>query len=158
MGALLGNGDADLARSVLRPLDPKKVIVAGIYHPSKHEVEFLSEWDIRTCSPEEVKSGGEGVMDWIEAKGIEYLAVHFGLDVLDPRGFRSVLFARPGRGEHDFGGVAEGRIDIPDALNLIGRAASKAEVVGLTISEHLPWDAINLKDMMERLPLVGDRA
>lgn len=46
-----------------------------------------------------------------------------------------MLFARPGRGEHDFGDVAEGRIDIPDALNLIERAGSKAEIVGLTIGE-----------------------
>lgn len=77
-------------------------------------------------------------MGWIEANGIEHLAIHFDLDVLDPRSFRSVLFARPGRGEHDFRDIAEGRLDIPDALNLINRAGSKAEIVG-------------------RLPLVGSR-
>lgn len=155
LGALLGNGDPDLTRSVSRRLDPKNVLIAGIHHPLKHEEEFLSRWGIRTCSPEEVKSGGDAVMEWIEVQGIEYLAIHFDLDVLDPRNFRSVLFARPGRGQHDFGDVAEGRLDIPDALKLIGRAASKAEIVGLTIAEHLPWDAINLKDMLGRLPLVG---
>ena len=98
------------------------------------------------------------MLDWIEANGIEHVAIHFDLDVLDPRNFRSVLFARPGRGEHDFGDVAEGRLDIPDALNLFGRIASKAEIVGLTIAEHLPWDAINLQAMLARLPLVSDRA
>lgn len=157
LGALLGNGDADLTKMVARPLDPRKVMIAGIHHPLEHEEKFLSERGIQTCSPEEVKSGGDAVMDWIETNGIEHLAIHFDLDVLDPRNFRSVLFARPGRGEHDFGDVAEGRIDIPDALNLIERAGSKAEIVGLTIAEHLPWDAINLKAMLERLPLVGGR-
>ncbi|WP_342028340.1 MFS transporter [Paracoccus aminovorans] len=31
-------------------------------------------------------------------------------------------------------------------------------IAGLTIAEHLPWDAINPKAMLERLPLVGRRA
>lgn len=63
LGALLGNGDPDLTKSVARPLDPKKIIIAGIHHPLKHEEEFLSKWGIQTCSPEEVKSGGDVVMD-----------------------------------------------------------------------------------------------
>lgn len=156
LGALLGNGDADLTKMVARPLDPKRVMIAGIHHPLEHEERFLTQWGIGTCSPEEVKAGGDAVMDWIAANGIEQLAIHFDLDVLDPRNFRSVLFARPGRGEHDFGDVAEGRIDIPDALNLIERAGSRAEIVGLTIAEHLPWDAVNLRAMLARLPLVGN--
>ena len=29
-----------------------------------------------------------------------------------------------------------------------------AEPVGITIAAHLPWDAINLKSMMNELPLL----
>ena len=40
---LLGNGDADLTKMVARPLDPRKVMIAGIHHPLEHEEKFLSE-------------------------------------------------------------------------------------------------------------------
>ncbi|MFY1905346.1 hypothetical protein ACOTCW_06485 [Achromobacter xylosoxidans] len=94
-------------------------------------------------------------MDWVAAQGIEFLAIHFDLDVLKPRDFRSVLFSHPGRRKDDLGGVAEGELDIPDVLALVHRAPRKARPVGLTIAEHLPWNAIHLKNTQERLPLVG---
>lgn len=96
----------------------------------------------------------DGTLDWIAAQGIDFLAIHFDLDVLKPRSFRSVLFARPGRGKDDFGGVAEGELVIADVLALVYRATRKARPVDLTIAEHLPWDAIPLKNMLERLPLI----
>lgn len=63
-------------------------------------------------------------------------------------------FAKPGRGKHDFGDVAEGKLTIEDVLNLIAAATTKAVPVGLTIAEHLPWDMLNLKNMLSELPLL----
>ena len=94
-------------------------------------------------------------MQWLQDSGIEVLAIHFDLDVLDPRFFRSVLFARPGRGEHDFGDAAEGQLSMAEVLQLIAQANAQAPAVGITIAEHLPWDALALQDMLARLPLVG---
>ena len=94
-------------------------------------------------------------MQWLRESGVEVLAIHFDLDVLDPKKFRSVLFARPGRGTDDFGNVAEGKLDIADVLKLIRHATAETEVVGMTIAEHLPWDAVNLKSLLEQLPLLS---
>lgn len=157
LGALLGHGDADLTRFVNHPVSPKNVMIAGIHHPLDHEKKFLTEKGIATCSPEQVKEGAGSVRKWIESQGIAFLAIHIDLDVLDPQHFRSVLFARPERGQHDFGDVAEGQLDIQDMLSLIKDATAIAEPVGLTIAEHLPWDAINLKAMLEELPLIGNQ-
>jgi len=157
LGALLGQGDPDLTDYVKKPVPSKNVMIAGIHHPLEHEAKFLSENGIATCSPEEVKRGAESVKKWIDSQGIAFLAIHIDLDVLDPRNFRSVLFARPGRGKDDFGGVAEGELDIADILALLKSATDLAEPVGLTIAEHLPWDAINLKSMLEELPLLGNK-
>jgi hypothetical protein len=33
--------------------------------------------------------------------------------------------------------------------------AEQVEVVGLGITEHLPWDAIPIRDMLRALPLIG---
>lgn len=154
LGALMGNGDAEFVNAVKRPIAPQKVMIAGIHHPLKYEKEFIDRHGIQTCSPQEVKNGADSVMAWIKNEGIEYLAIHIDLDVLDPCHFRSVLFARPGREEHDFGDVAEGQLAISDVVNLIARAADASQTVGLAIAEHLPWDAINLKNMLSQLPLL----
>lgn len=156
LGALMGQGDADLTGFVTRPIPARNVLIAGIHSPLPHEKAFLSEHGIRTCSPEEVRAGAEPLMQWLDDSGIEVLAIHFDLDVLDPALFRSVLFARPGRGEDDFGHVAEGKLGIPEVVGLIRQAASRTTVVGMTLAEHLPWDAVNLKAMLEQLPLLSD--
>lgn len=154
LGALIGTGDNDLVAHVATRLNPAKIMIAGLHDPLAYEADYLARHNIATLAPEQVKNGGKEVMAWIEREHIEYLAIHIDLDVLDPSLFRSVLFARPGRGEHDFGDVAEGKLAIEEVLNLITQATSKAEPVGLTIAEHLPWDMLNLKNMLSALPLM----
>ncbi|HDG1688036.1 TPA: arginase family protein [Kluyvera cryocrescens] len=154
LGALIGTGDNDLVAHVATRLNPAKIMIAGLHDPLAYEADYLARHNIATIAPEQVKNGGKEVMAWIEREHIEYLAIHIDLDVLDPSLFRSVLFAKPGRGEHDFGDVAEGKLAIEEVLNLITLATSKAEPVGLTIAEHLPWDMLNLKNMLSALPLM----
>lgn len=154
LGALIGTGDNDLVAHVATRLNPAKIMIAGIHDPLAYEADYLARHNIATIAPEQVKNGGKEVMAWIEREHIEYLAIHIDLDVLDPSLFRSVLFAKPGRGEHDFGDVAEGKLAIEEVLKLITQATSKAEPVGLTIAEHLPWDMLNLKNMLSALPLM----
>lgn len=154
LGALIGTGDNDLVSHVATRLNPAKIMIAGLHDPLAYEADYLARHNIATIAPEQVKNGGKEVMAWIEREHIEYLAIHIDLDVLDPSLFRSVLFAKPGRGEHDFGDVAEGKLAIEEVLNLITQATSKAEPVGLTIAEHLPWDMLNLKNMLSALPLM----
>lgn len=154
LGALLGNGDHDLTKVVSFPVSASRVMIAGIHDPLEYEKKFIDERGIATCSPEALKAGSTVISDWITRENIEFLAIHLDLDVLDPALFRSVLFARPGRDEHDFGDVAEGRLSISEVVNLINEAAGQARPVGLTVAEHLPWDAINLRKMLGSLPLI----
>jgi len=154
LGALIGTGDKDLVAHVATRLNPSKIMIAGIHDPLAYEAEYITRYNIATLCPEQVKNDRKEVMEWIAREHIEYLAIHIDLDVLDPSLFRSVLFAQPGRGRHDFGDVAEGKLTIEDVLNLIAQATSKTEPVGLTIAEHLPWDMLNLKNMLSALPLI----
>lgn len=155
LGALMGNGDVELTQVVRKPLSPGKVLIAGIHSPLDVERQFISEHGITTLSPAELRQHPQAIDEWIAREGIEYLAVHLDLDVLNPALFRAVLFARPGRGVHDFGDVAEGKLTIDEVVNLIHKAAVQAKPVGLTVAEHLPWDALNLKNMLEALPLLS---
>nr|WP_287859527.1 arginase family protein [Klebsiella sp.] len=154
LGALMGVGDSELTRDVKTPLSPRKAMIAGIHSPLEYEAQFIADHAIATCDPQAVRDGAQAVSDWITREGIEYLAIHLDLDVLNPDLFRSVLFARPGRGEHDFGDVAEGKLTMSEVVTLVNQATALALPVGLTVAEHLPWDAINLKQMLAELPLL----
>lgn len=154
LGALTGTGDRDFVAHVTTRLAPSKIMIAGIHAPLAYEAEYLTRHNIATTGPEQVKNGATEVMEWISREKIEYLAIHIDLDVLNPQLFRSVLFAKPGRGAHDFGDVAEGQLTIEDVLKLIAQVTSEAEPVGLTIAEHMPWDMLNLKNMLSALPLI----
>ena len=157
LGLLLGQGDSELLKYVSKAIPSDNVMIAGVHSMLPHEQSFVDQHGIATCSPEQIKSGTAPIREWIETQGIEYLAIHFDLDVLDSQYFRSVLFALPERTEDEFGGVAEGKLKIEDVVALLKNATETTEAVGLTIAEHLPWDAINLKAMLEELPLIGNQ-
>ncbi|KAA8734814.1 arginase family protein [Acinetobacter qingfengensis] len=157
LGALLGHGDKALTDAVNHPISPAKVMIAGIHDPLEYERDFIKHYDIATCSPQQVKSDNHVIEKWIKDNEIEYLAIHIDLDVLDPSMFRSVLFAKPGRTKDEFGNVAEGELTMEDVAKLIHEATLHAEAVGITIAEHLPWDAVNLQNFLLKLPLLGNQ-
>lgn len=157
LGALMGNGDADLTAPVNYPISANKVMIAGLNMPNDYEKEFIAEKGINTCSPDDVKAGASEVDEWIKREGITCLAIHFDLDVLNYKHFRSVLFANPDADENAFDGIGTGQLEISDVLALINKVDRLTKIVGLGIAEHLPWDAINLKEMLASLPLFKDQ-
>lgn len=155
LGALMGNGDKDLTSIVKNKIKPEKVLIAGINNPTPYEENFIKEHNINTYSPEEIKKDScKKLKEWIEKENIKYLAIHFDLDVLNYHNFRSLYFSNPNAKDGEFDGIAKGKLEIAEILKLIKFAQSKTKIVGLTIAEHLPWDALNLKNMLNELPLL----
>lgn len=155
LGALLGNGDKDLTSFVKFPVPASKVMIAGINEPNRYELDFIARSGLNTCSPEEIKSDSTKILDWIQKENIKKLVIHFDLDVLNFRNFRSVLFANPSIDEHTYDGIGKGTLEIFEVLNLIKSVEDSTSIVGLGIAEHLPWDAINIKRMLSKLPLLS---
>ena len=42
-------------------------------------------------------------------------------------------------------------------VRLLNDVAAVADIVGLGVTEHMPWDALALKTMLNDLPLIGRR-
>ena len=154
LGALMGNGDSDLTRRVPRPVPASRVMIAGLHSPNACEADFIRTKGIRTVSPEAIRAGSQDIANWIAAEKITHLAIHFDLDVLDFHQFRAVMFARPDDAPGKWDGVAKGKLTLAEAAAVIAQADGAADVVGLGIAEHLPWDAINLKNLLATLPLL----
>lgn len=84
------------------------------------------------------------------SKKNDYLVVHFDLDVLSPEDFRSIYPAEPYLKSFD---AAVGEMTLEEITNLLLEVSKKAEIVGLTIAEHLPWDAFRLRNSLAILSL-----
>ncbi|MFS2221715.1 arginase family protein [Pantoea sp. B65] len=157
LGALMGHGDSDLTSVVSTPVAGNRVMIAGINNPNQYEKEFIAAQGINTCSPADVKAGFSTIREWINREGITCLAIHFDLDVLNYKNFRSVLFANPSANESDYDGIGKGQLEISEVVTLIKQVNELTTIVGIGIAEHLPWDAINLKTMLENLPLLNGK-
>ncbi|KWX79054.1 arginase family protein [Paenibacillus jilunlii] len=171
LGNLLGEGDEEFARHVKTPLKPENVFIAGLAAPTEQEMEVISEafqrlgiapeeqdteiiqrLGIKTAGTQELMNSTESIKEWIKESGIKHLAIHLDLDVLDPMAFRSLLFANP---EAPYNYSPAGTMQMPLLLNLIKELSEATDVVGLGITEHMPWDSINLKNLLGEIPILN---
>lgn len=156
LGNLLGEGDPQFAEAFSRPLRPSHVMYAGVHSTLPMETEMIQRLGLRVAGPTELAASSAPVLEWVRSTGAKHLAIHLDLDVLDPLGMRSVLFAKPDIPEGTFDGVAQGRMQIPQVLRLLSDVSNITDVVGIGIAEHLPWDALAIRDLLAHLPLIGD--
>ncbi|MDA7026567.1 arginase family protein [Bacillus sp. CLL-7-23] len=171
LGNLLGEGDEEFAKHVKIPLKPENVFIAGLVVPTEQETKVMSEefqrlgiapaeqdteviqrLGIRTAGTKELINSTESIKEWLNESNIKHLAIHLDLDVLDPQTFRSILFANP---EVPVNYSPEGTMQIPQLIHLIQELSEETDVVGLGITEHLPWDSIYLKDLLNKIPILN---
>ncbi|MDR9852538.1 arginase family protein [Paenibacillus sp. VCA1] len=153
LGNLLGEGDEEFAQHVKIPLKPENVFIAGINVLTKLDTEIIQRLGIKTAGSQELLNSTKPIKSWIKQNNIKHLAIHLDLDVLDPKAFRSLLFANP-EASYDFS--AAGTMQIPQLLNLIKELSAESDVVGLGITEHMPWDSINLKKLLSEIPILNE--
>jgi arginase len=156
LGNLLGQGDSEFLKFVGHPVAPERVMYVGLHDPSDWEAREIERLGLKNVGPDQLaREGTRPVLDWFKSTGAKYLAIHFDLDVLNPSLFHALLFAKPDLPPDAYAGVARGELTMAQAIELLNDVASVADVVGLGIAEHLPWDALALKHMLEKLPLIG---
>ncbi|MEF0941144.1 arginase family protein [Rhizobium sp. BR 362] len=156
LGNLLGEGDPDFAKRVARPIKPEKVMYAGLYDMSPVEWEIVERLGLSMATPSQLIDSSQPVVEWLRSTGARHVAIHFDLDVNDSLQFRSLNFTMPNAPADAFAGVLRGRMTIAQVVRLLNDVAEQVDVVGLGITEHLPWDAIAVRDMLRALPLIGE--
>ncbi len=158
LGSLMGNGDKQFASYVKRPIHARQVCYLGVNQAGKWEQEQMQQLGLHNVSPEQLREHGSSTLtDWFASTGAKYLAIHLDLDVLDPALFRALLFANTAYPDGTFDGIAQGKLSIAEVISALVDMSKVADVVGLGIAEHLPWDALALKQMLEQLPLIGNQ-
>lgn len=146
LSALLGIGDAEFVAEVSKPINPARVLYIGLRALLEPLEELRERFGITIANvpAEQVEQDSSAVIDWLRDIGAARVAVHFDLDVLDPRDFNSAV-------GHDLDGLrAEA------AIQLLADVSRVVDIVGLGITEYAPRDAMLLADMLRRLPIVSD--
>ncbi|MCY1165030.1 hypothetical protein D9M71_16590 [compost metagenome] len=92
----------------------------------------------------------------IETEMVTVLNMLIDLDVLDATQFRFVLFAQPNIPKNTYDGIAQGNMKIDLVIKVLNNIAQIVDVVDIGIAEHLPRDALALKNMLAHLPLIGE--
>ncbi len=155
LAMLMGDGDDGFTAHVPRPVDPSRVLYVGVNGMMEAETAYLAARGMAVIGPEEVRESSAPVLDWLKASGATKVAVHFDLDVLSPEGRGYLLFNKPDTAEGAFDGIATGKLELGEIVTLLQELAQAAEMVGLAVTEFLPWEMIALSKALEALPLAG---
>lgn len=153
MANLLGEGSPDFADLVPVKVAKKRLFYAGLIEKElrmKDQRVFTDA--IQFATPEEIAEDSQRILNWIADTGIQVLAVHFDLDVLNPYDFRSVYPAEPDTKVADFP-AAVGELHLHQIVRILSDVEVVTDLVGLTIAEHLPWDAINLRKALSEISI-----
>ncbi|WP_233277713.1 arginase family protein [Paenibacillus durus] len=153
---LLGVGDREFVAEVPRFFNPEQVLFVGLNDMLEPlNSEPLRHMKLARVGPDEIKQDSSRVLQWLEERKPSKIMIHFDLDVLDMKEFRSLLVAYPGTYEEYKKRFPQGS-SMETIIRVLQDAAKSYEVVGLGITEHFPWDSLFLQNMLSRLPLIGD--
>lgn len=158
LGNLLGRGDAAMAAEVPTPLEAARVMMVGLSRLLPYERVEIDALGLRSLGTNQVATSSSAILDWLREEGIEKLAIHLDLDVLDPKMFRSQGFAVPGQVLEGVMADRVGSMNFAQLLRIIQDVSAACDVVALGITEHLPWDALNLRDVLAAVPILAGGA
>lgn len=156
LGALLGRGDPDLVGEVDTPVKPSRVMYAGLDAWMPVEGEVIHGLGLRRAGADALAESSAPVLEWIAGEGITHLAVHFDVDVLEPKKFGPVLFNRPDAPANFLADVPRGQMTPEQVVRLLQDVAATCDMVGLAIAEYMPWEAIATRNLLRKLPLLAD--
>lgn len=149
LGNLLGKGDPYLANEVRLPFKANQVLIIGIHnYNNAYEKKIVHDLGLQTIASPDLTPDNQAIFAWIRKNNFEHLAIHVDVDVLNPRSFYSQFSNNP-ISSQTFNNV-KGEMTIPQLSKIIQDVSLVTNIVGITFAEHMPWDALNLKKMMEQ--------
>ena len=151
---LISGAGSSLAAMVKNPINKNRVMIAGlIYEELRKKDQNVNIKRIPFVTPAQLFDDSNDIIQWIEQEDIQYLAVHFDLDVLSPQDFRSIYPAEPHLAYFD---TAIGKLNLKQIERIFGDVSKYSSIVGLTIAEHLPWDALRFRKLLSNITIFNE--
>lgn len=149
LGALLGNGDAGLLSLVKnKKFRADEVLYVGLQGLHDCQKAFLDEAGVDYEAQNDKFISNEKIENFI-AK-FDQILVHFDIDVLDEKFFHSTYFTDPDAGGDGSGG---GKMKFDQLSEILSLISQKADVVGFSIAEYMPFDAYKMHQMFNKVKI-----
>jgi arginase len=145
VAALTGHGDPEVLSLLPTIVAPERVALVGLHSWTEDDYSNVAKWGIRSFSPEDLRQSSELLLDWLAATGCTRAAIHFDVDTIDSNEIVLGLGAEPG-------GLSSAQ-----ARRIVGDVRAAVDVVGFTIAEYFPRQVMHMQEILEGLPLIGDR-
>lgn len=154
LASLLGEGDHDFANFVTTKLDNKNLLHIGVNNPKEEFSRIIGKkYNFKNVLPEEFAEDSNSIIDQIDQMNVNKVMIHLDLDVLDLSTFRSQSSANPDVYFERLKKIKRGS-SFSAISRLINDIDDHLDIVGLSIAEYLPWDLINLNELLAKLPLL----
>lgn len=139
---LSGHGDPDVLGRLPATLRSDRILLAGVHGWDDQDSQTHESWGLELIPPAPQEAFRDAVLNWLRSSGVRHVAVHFDLDVINSD-------------EHAFGMAWEkDGITKATALDVIASIAEEFDLVGLTVAEFVPREAVALQTILRNLPLL----
>lgn len=147
---LIGQGDPKVDQLVHHQFVPNQFLYVGLQQMLEPEVNHLNQLKFNYSVQDDTIINYEQIQQWINDNNFTKIAIHFDIDVLNPDEFRSTYVAEPGLKELP---TVPGKMSLSELNDILQGLSKHNDVVGLTIAEYMPWDAINLRKSLSDLDI-----
>ncbi len=127
-------------------LDPARVMIAGMNMGTEAEDGILKELRPPHTPSGKIAEDSGPILDWIEASGGDHPSRRaFRPRCLDPPYFPGILFNKRSLPEGTFERTARGAMRLGQVVHLLKDTGAVPDMIGLTITDHLPRDMLRLR-------------
>lgn len=140
---IVGYGDPEILEKLPVTLVPHRVAISGLHAWTADDIPHAKQWGIQTFSPEDIRHSTDSSVNWLKSTGVSKVAIHLDVDVIDSD-------------EVTFGlGAKLGGLKIHEAQKLLLDISATADVVGFTVAEYIPRQAMQMQRFAWDFPLLG---
>lgn len=141
LATLAGEGDAGVLAELPALIPPANILQVGLRHWDGEGIAVKERLGIQSVGWTDTPNDNRQVLEWIAGTGARQLAVHINLDVIDRRDLT------------DSTGQATDGMRMSALVSLVTGAAGVADIVGLSLAEHIPTELMRLSGLLRDLPL-----
>lgn len=143
VAALTGHGDPELLRRLPAVTDGARVALAGMHDwTDPAHSAAVADRGVTVFEPDELRASTAPLLAWLRATGCTKVALHFDVDTIDADEVQLGL------------GFDRGGLALREAQRVVADVSAASDVVGLTIAEYVPRQAMHLRELLAGFPLL----
>jgi arginase len=140
---LMGHGDQEFLDLLPATVPAERFAFAGLHSGEDDALANLAVWGPEVFGPNALRESSAPLLEWLARTGASRVAIHLDVDVVDSDEVVLGLGQVPG-------GLSSAQVH-----RVIADLGAQAQIVGLTLAEYVPRQAIALGGMLRGLPLIG---